>query len=69
MDEKRRSTILALSCIAGALVLAILQVGLILTADAPRNGAFLAEERAAAPAATREQRETRFLPARSYPRS
>ncbi|MGE0212087.1 MAG: hypothetical protein AB7S41_10360 [Parvibaculaceae bacterium] len=68
MDEKRRSSVLALSGIAGALTLAVLQVGWIVLADPPKtDGQDVVRSQARGPDVP--ERETRFLPARSYPRS
>lgn len=69
MGEKRRSAILGLSAIAGALSLAILQVGLILTSGPGKEGYAHDAGRWEVLAPARDARETRFLPAKSYPRS
>lgn len=69
MDEKRRSAILGLSAIAGALALATLQVGFILASGPQEKGYSPDPGRMEARPPARDTRETRFLPAKSYPRS
>jgi hypothetical protein len=68
MDEKRRSAMLALSGIAGALTLVVLQVGWIVLKDPPKTDGQDVHQSQARGLDVPE-RETRFLPARSYPRS
>lgn len=72
MAEARRSTLLALSLVAGALVLAIVQVGWVMVSDPPaspepRDVKFRFETQQ--PERPSAKRETRVHPRPVHPRS
>ncbi len=72
MAEDRRSTLLALSLVAGALALAILQVGWVMVSDPPaspeaRDVKFRFETQQ--PETPPAKRETRANPRQVHPRS